>query len=80
MGLTEMQNTVDELKKKTIIQSFDRRQLSRYEIARDTKNADRIRNIVNERQKEIDRLRDTVTRQRRDKGISCCWTTASESR
>lgn len=80
MGLAEMQNTVDELKKKTIIQSFDRRQLSRYEIARDTKNADRIRNIVNERQKEIDRLRDTVTRQRRDKGISCRWTTASESR
>ena len=46
MELREIQQTASELRKKAIMQTFDQRQLKRYENAGDKANAERIRGIM----------------------------------
>ena len=80
MELCEMQHTASELRKKAIMQTFDRRQLKRYENTGDKANAERIRGIMANRQNEIETLRKTMNNQRRSNGISCRWIATTGTR
>ncbi len=75
MEQRKMQQTVGELRKKAIMQTFDRRQLKRYENAGDKTNAERLRGIMADRQKEIETLRKRMNNQRQNNGMSCRWLT-----